>query len=165
VLAFSKVSRDEMELKPVEVRDLIGQIIHERPELQPPQAEIRVEGPWPAVLGHEASLTQCLTNLLANAVKFVAPGVKPKVRIRAETKGQEVRLWFEDNGIGIEPSAQTKLFGMFQRLHAAKNYEGTGIGLAIVHKAIERMHGKVGVESKPGQGSKFWIQLPAVANG
>ena len=65
----------------------------------------------------------------------------------------------EFNGIGIEPELQGKLFGIFQRLRPNEGYEGTGIGLAIVRKAVERMHGKIGVESEPGKGSKFWIQL------
>lgn len=161
VLALSRVSQDRIQIRPLKLQPLLEQVIQERPELQPPRVEIRIEAPMPAVLGHEASLVQCFTNLLANAVKFVAPGVQPKVRIWSERIGDEVRLWFEDNGIGIEPASQGRLFGMFQRLHPYHQYEGTGIGLAIVRKAIERMHGSAGVESEPGRGSRFWIQLPA----
>jgi len=71
-----------------------------------------------------------------------------------------VRLWFEDNGIGIDKDSQARLFGIFQQLHPSKAYPGTGIGLAIVRKAAERMNGTVGVESEPGKGSHFWLQLP-----
>jgi signal transduction histidine kinase len=70
-----------------------------------------------------------------------------------------VRLWFEDNGIGIEKQSQERLFGLFQRLHPTGDYEGTGIGLAIVRRAVERMGGKVGVESELNHGSKFWVEL------
>src|SRR6185436_4538853 len=102
--------------------------------------------PFLPMLGHEASLTQCIANLLGNAVKFVARGVKPQVRIYSETVGGQVRLWIEDNGIGIEPGQQQKVFQMFHRLHSTEAYAGTGMGLAIVRKAAERMSGDSGVE-------------------
>jgi signal transduction histidine kinase len=143
----------------VNVEKQILDLIQERPELQPPNAEITIQSPLPPMQAHEASLTQCLTNLLDNAVKFVAPGVKPRVRIWSAPIGGQVRLWIEDNGIGIEPAAQSKVFEMFHRLHGEREYEGTGIGLAIVRKAVERMNGQTGVESEPGRGSRFWLQL------
>src|SRR5207249_11401036 len=86
-------------------------------------------------------------------------GTAPQVRIWAEEKQPWVRLWVEDNGIGIEKQAQGRLFGVFQRLHPASDYEGTGIGLAIVRRAVERMGGTVGVESEPNRGSRFWVEL------
>src|SRR5262249_8081014 len=110
------------------------------------------------------SLSQAISNLLNNAVKFVAPGVTPKIRLRAERPDGDVRLWIEDNGIGIKPEYQHRLFSVFERIHPEKNYEGTGIGIAILRKAAERMGGKVGVESEGETGSKFWIQLPAAPN-
>jgi len=101
-------------------------------------------------MANEAGLAQCFSNLLANAVKFVKPGKVPHVRVSAETHGSLVRFWFKDNGIGIPFEYQERIFGMFQQLD--KSYEGTGIGLALVRKTAERMDGKVGVESEPGQG-------------
>jgi PAS domain S-box-containing protein len=162
VLALSRVSRAELRLMPVDVEKLLAEIPHERPELQPPRAVIRVEHPLLPMLGDEASLTQCITNLLGNAVKFVLPGVVPEVRVRSEALGGDVRLWFEDNGIGIPSEAQARLFGMFERVHSEPGYEGTGIGLAIVRKAVERMNGQAGLQSEPGKGSQFWVQLPGV---
>ncbi len=108
-------------------------------------------------MGNEAGLTQCFSNLLGNAVKFVEPDKVPKVRVWAERKGEYVRLWFEDNGIGIAKEHQDLIFTMFQQLD--KDYEGTGIGLALVRKVVERMKGKAGVESEEGKGSRFWIEL------
>ncbi|MDB6109438.1 MAG: hypothetical protein JWR69_1188 [Pedosphaera sp.] len=160
VLAMTRISREEVELETVDVEKLIRDIIEERPEFQPARAGIELQSPLLPVRGHEACLTQCLTNLLGNAVKFVARDVRPRVRIWAEPRGDWVRLWIEDNGIGITEDAQRKLFQMFNRIHSGDEYEGTGIGLAIVRKAIERMGGKAGAESEPGKGSRFWLELP-----
>lgn len=157
VLTFSRVGRADLILEPVDVEELLRGILQAYPQFQPPSAEIRVEGRLPQVMGNEASLTQCLTNLLCNAVKFVNPGVIPKVKIWAECKEGRARLWFEDNGIGIAPEYRDKVFGIFQRL--SNNYEGTGMGLAIVHKAAERMSGQVGFESEVGKGSNFWLEV------
>ena len=110
-------------------------------------------------MGHETSLGQVVSNLLNNAAKFVAPGVKPRVRVRTERVGKNVRVWFEDNGIGIKPEFHERIFQMFQRLHPERKYEGTGIGLTIVRKAVEKMGGKVGFESDGRNGSRFWIEL------
>ena len=91
-----------------------------------------------------------------------APGVKPRVRVYSETHDGRVRLCVEDNGIGIEKEAQRRLFEMFQRIHTGTEYEGTGIGLAIVRKSAERMRGEVGLESEVGRGSRFWVELAEV---
>jgi signal transduction histidine kinase len=98
-----------------------------------------------------------------NAVKFVVAGTTPRLQIWTEKRGGNVRLWIEDNGIGIKPEYQHRLFGMFERVHQDRRYDGTGIGLAIVRKAVEKMGGTVGVQSDGITGSSFWIELPAVA--
>jgi len=162
VLSFARLSRQEIRLEPIDVDRLVQEVIQERPELQPSDAEIQVESPLLKVRGHAASLTQCVTNLLDNAVKFVAPGVKPRVRVFTEQQNGRVRLCVEDNGIGIEKEAQRRLFDMFQRVHTGDEYEGTGIGLAIVRKSAERMGGGVGLESEAGRGSRFWVDLAGV---
>lgn len=156
VLAFSRVSRQHIELHPVDVDKLVRDALS-RPELQTPGAEITVAGPLQPMMGHSPSLSQCVTNLVGNAMKFVAPGANPRVRISSEVLGERVRLWIEDNGIGIEPADQARIFDIFQRLRS--DYEGTGIGLAIVKKAAERMGGTVGVMSELGKGSRFWLEL------
>ena len=160
VLAFARVSRQDIAVEPLNVDKIVHDIIEERPELHVPKAEIDVASPLLPVIGHDASLTQCLTNLLDNAVKFVRPGVKPKVRVSTETRDGFVRINIRDNGIGIDAEGQRRLFAVFQRLASAQTYQGTGVGLAIVRKAAERMGGRVGVESAPGQGSTFWVELP-----
>jgi signal transduction histidine kinase len=215
VLQYSRLARSELRLGPVDVQALLRGIIETYPSFQPPQVEIQIEGTLPRVLGNEAALTQCFSNLLGNAVKFVAPGRRAQVRVWAEASGSpksedrrpkegrrpkseaqhevsgatrdksagtqqvsagleggtaegggmtsqpppSVRLWFADNGIGIPKEAQSRIFNMFQRLD--KSYDGTGVGLTVVRKAVEKMGGKVGLESEVGKGSRFWLELRA----
>ncbi len=161
VLTYSRLSRGEMQLHSVSLNKLVHDILQQYPEMQPPRSQIAVQEPLPSVMAHEPSLAQVISNLLANAVKFVPPGETPRIRVHAENGGARVRLWVEDNGIGIKPEHQNRLFGVFQRIHSDKAYEGTGIGLAIVRKGIERMGGTVGVQSDGLTGSQFWIELPA----
>jgi signal transduction histidine kinase len=189
VLQYSRLARSELRLGPVDVQALLRGIIETYPAFQPPQVEIQIEGTLPSVLGNEAALTQCFSNLLGNAIKFVAPGTRPQVRVWAEAKASPksevrspkegrnpkaepqaellgagigqgpaaVRLWFADNGIGIPKDAQQRIFNMFQRLD--KSYDGTGVGLTVVRKAVEKMGGKVGLESELRHGSRFWVEL------
>ncbi len=157
-LNYTKLLHQELPIEPVNLSRLIRSLIESYPNLHPDTAEIHLEEPLPVVLGSESLLTQCFSNLLGNAVKFVAPGARPHIRVRAEpVKEQSVRIWVEDNGVGIPDGVRDRLFGMFQRFNT--DYEGTGIGLAIVRKVTEQMGGSVGVESELGKGSRFWVQL------
>jgi signal transduction histidine kinase len=111
-------------------------------------------------MGNEALLAQCVSNLLSNGAKFVSPGTTPRLEVSAEAiKKDSIRVWFKDNGIGVAPENHDRIFGLFERIHPVGEYEGTGIGLTIVRKAIERMGAQVGFDSKPGHGSNFWILL------
>lgn len=159
VLTYSRIVREQVRLQPIDLDRLAHQLIDENPVLQPPQADVSLASPLEPVLGHEAYLMQVISNLVYNAVKFVAPGQRPVVRIWTESSDTEVRLYVRDNGIGIPAEAQERMFGMFERMHGEKAYEGTGIGLTIVRKAVERMGGSVGVQSAPNQGSTFWVAL------
>jgi signal transduction histidine kinase len=168
-VAYSNVLLDRGAFVPVNLGRMARQAVHSFPELQPSVADVCVEEPLPVVLGNEAALMHCLNNLLENAAKFVARGVRPRVRIWAESlpprpsphpgdpPGLLARLWVEDNGIGIAPEHQARIFETFHRLD--QSYQGTGIGLAIVRKAAERMGGHLGVESELGKGSRFWLEL------
>ena len=158
VLTFSRVARSEFEPQKVEVAKLVRRIVEQYPGMQVPEAQIEI-GPLHDVLGHEPSLTQAFANLLNNAIKFVPPNVTPKVRVWSELNSERVRFWISDNGIGIEPKYQHRLFKMFERIRPGKTYEGTGVGLAIVRKAVERMGGSVGVESDGLSGTRFWFEL------
>lgn len=159
VLTYSRLLRSEIILQPVNLDDLVRLIVTTYPNLQANGAEIAIERPLPVVLANEAGLTQCISNLLSNAVKFVASGGTARVRVRADEIDGDVRLWIEDNGIGIAPVDHARVWNIFTRIGRARDYDGTGIGLAIVRKAVERMNGKIGMESALGHGSKFWIRL------
>jgi signal transduction histidine kinase len=126
---------------------------------QAAHAKINIQAPLPKVTGNPTALKQVLENLLANATKFVLPGVVPQVEVFAKERNGWVRVHIKDNGIGIDPQYHERIFRVFERL-AGKEYPGTGIGLAIVQKGVERMGGRAGVESEPGKGSCFWIELP-----
>jgi PAS domain S-box-containing protein len=164
LLAFSRLSRSEVRLEPLSVETALDDVCAAlEPEIKARQAEIVVERPLPRVMGYLPVLDQVFINLLTNALKFVAPDTTPRIRIWSE-KGASgmARIWVEDNGIGIAPEHQQRIFRPFERLHGGSKYPGTGIGLAIVLKAVERLGGRVGVESRPGCGSRFWIDLARV---
>ncbi len=168
-LNYSRTIRQEIPTEPVDLSELVPDLVDTYPNLLPDKADIKIEGKLPTVIGNEAALTQCFSNLLGNAVKFSKPGAKARIRVRADppkSQGQPetarngtfARIWIEDEGIGVPKDSLERIFGMFQR--AARGYEGTGVGLAIVRKVVERMGGKVGVESELGKGSRFWVELP-----
>lgn len=161
VLSYSVIARSKFKVYPVDLDLLTREIIEQYPGFQMPDADVQIEGKLPRVMANEATLTQCISNLVGNAIKFVPPGNTPKVRIRAEVANEEVTIWFVDNGIGIAPEDLDRIFGIFIKIHSAETYAGTGIGLSIVRKSAEKMHGKVGVESTVGEGSRFWIKLKA----
>lgn len=163
LLTYSRLSQGEINVEPVPLSQVLTEVLAElEPEISKRQAQIEIEKVLPIVQANPLILLQVLTNLLSNAVKFVAEGVQPQVRVWAEQREERIRLWIEDNGIGIAPDKQQQIFRPFTRLHGREEYPGTGIGLAIVSKGIERIRGQVGVESQLGQGSRFWIELPAV---
>jgi len=160
LLAYSRLSRTDMALSPVPLEEAVDSILSRmQGVIGERNAAITVERPLPAVRAHRATLQQCLINLVNNALKFTAPGDAPDIRIRAETNGARVRCWVEDRGIGVAPDHHERIFRVFERLHGSETYPGTGIGLAIVKKGVERMEGQVGVESAAGQGSRFWFEL------
>ncbi|MBD2199699.1 MULTISPECIES: PAS domain S-box protein [Calothrix] len=165
LLAYSRLSQTEIQLQIVDLTTLVSEILQQlEPERQAKQAEITVTQPLPQVIAQRTILTQVLINLLTNSLKYVATGVKPQIEVWTEKRQDWVRIWIADNGIGIEPEFQERIFGVFERLHSSDTYSGTGVGLAIVQKGIERLGGRVGVESELGKGSRFWLELIPIQN-
>jgi len=160
VLTYSRVSKSEVKTEPIDLDEVIQDVIKESQTMRRTEAHVVIQRPLHKVEGHQAYLTQCMSNLLENAVKFVPKDRSPEVVIRTELQEAHVRIWIEDNGIGIDPAHHARIFQMFGRINPQTDYEGTGIGLSIVKKAAERMGGSVGLESALGRGSRFWIELP-----
>ena len=161
LLQYSRLGRAPLRIEPLNVALCL------KAALQPldvaiaaSRASIAVKRPLPSVLGDAAILETVLAQLVSNALKFVDRSVSPKVHISGSTNKEVVRIWISDNGIGIAPAYHQRIFGVFERLHSTEEYPGTGIGLALVSKGVERMAGSVGVESDIGEGSRFWIELP-----
>lgn len=161
ILSYSQLSRAQPELRTINLDETIRDILHAHGDFHPDKADIQIESTLPVVRGTDTLLTQCFSNLLHNATKFVAPGTKPRIRISGRVQGETARIEIADNGIGIAPEATLRIFEPFQRENA--DYDGTGIGLAIVQKVIDQLDGRVGVESRPGEGSRFWVELKASA--
>jgi PAS domain S-box-containing protein len=160
LLTYSRLARSQINVERVNLRDLVLQIVHELNfQIIDAKARVQVEDFSFSVCGHILTLRTSIENLISNALKFRKPKIAPSIRIWAEAREGFVRLWVEDNGIGIAPAYHHQIFGIFNRLHKPAEYPGTGVGLAIVQKGIERMGGQVGLESEAGKGSRFWIEL------
>jgi signal transduction histidine kinase len=160
---YTKILNDRLPIEPIDLDRLVRDIVETDPATHAGNMRVEINGSLPMVMGNVALLTQCVSSLLSNAAKFVAPGVSPRLEIRAEERDSSwIRVWFKDNGIGIAPEHHERIFGIFSRIHSDSEYEGTGIGLSIVQKTVERMGGRVGVESRLHEGSSFWIELKKV---
>ena len=160
VLSYTKILHVKLPMERVDLDRLVRDLVETFPNGQPIKPEIRIHGTLPAVMGNEALLAQCVSNLLSNGAKFIAPGTTPHLEVSAETmKDASIRVWFKDNGIGIAPVNHERIFRLFERIQPASEYEGTGIGLSIVRKAAERMGAQIGFDSELGKGTRFWIQL------
>lgn len=157
VLAYARTSRGELKLEPVEMDPLLEEVVRQyTPEAA---GNIQIRHPLGQVQGSRTLLTQVVSNLLGNAVKFVPAGAPPNVEVWSERADGRVRIFFKDAGVGIPAEARQKVFGIFEKGHG-NAYPGTGIGLAIVKRALERMDGRVSFDSAVNQGSTFWIELP-----
>lgn len=164
LLAYSRLQRTTIEPRIVDMARTARRIVADARTEFGDVVEIALPETMPFVLAEPAVLGQVITNLVTNAAKFRRAGATAHVRLRTETLGDRVRLWVEDDGIGIAPEHHARIFDVFERLHGEEAYSGTGIGLAIVKKGVECMGGTFGVESGLDKGSRFWIELPAGGN-
>jgi signal transduction histidine kinase len=161
LLSYSQISLKDIHIARVDTGRLFKEVEAEMAaEIKKVDGQVIIEGYLPEVMANHGILTQITINLLSNALKFVKSGVQPRIRVWAEKTGDKARLCINDNGIGIAPADQKRIFDVFVRLHGMDSYPGTGIGLASVRRGIERLGGSCGVESVLGQGSTFWLELP-----
>lgn len=199
LLKFSKIARQDVELAPVDISEVVADVVQVTPLLS---AAVEVKDPLGVARAQRTLLQQCLSNLFDNALKFARQGEPLKIvvhseRIAAASSGAEpltahpfhpsiapraadprdplsgggdgstrnrsprLRIWVQDNGIGIAPHSHQKIFGIFERVSGLENVEGTGIGLAIVARSMQQMGGSCGVESTLGHGAKFWLDFEA----
>ena len=166
LLELGRMGTMEVPSEPVELEELIRKVMGLLDaELKSKRAEVRCKSPLLPVRASSVMLEQVLTNLLENALKFVPSTTIPRVEVWSEQRDRMIRVCVRDNGIGMKPEHIKKLFQPFTRLVNGTEYPGTGIGLAIVRKGVERMGGRVGVDSEPGKGSCFWLELPSVTKG
>ena len=159
LLEYSRIMREQLTLQPVSVGEIVKDVLSMNTVPNGSRLKLTVGDNLLPVVAQPTLLSQCLSNLLSNAIKFVPENTEPRVNVCTETREDRVRIWVEDNGIGIDPAYHHKVFGLFERVGDVSQHEGTGIGLAIVARAVERMGGRCGVESSLGEGSRFWIEL------
>jgi two-component system sensor histidine kinase/response regulator len=186
LLAYSRLARAEFEPSPVDLDIAVREVLNElHKDIKDKQATVEVISPLGKALGYQPIIKQIFSNLIGNALKFMATDTTPHLRISSEVVGRGVvagtpvpeppnapkrlgenaspylRVSIQDNGIGIHPEHHKKIFGLFERLHPQHTFPGTGIGLALVRKGLERLGGEVRVDSAPGRGSRFWFDLPS----
>ncbi|HEX6833246.1 MAG TPA: ATP-binding protein, partial [Rudaea sp.] len=168
LLAYSRVAKREMQLRSLATGDVVAGVLADL-ETRIEQAHAVIDcGPLPMVYAEETQLRQLFQNLIANAIKFSRPGVAPRITVRGETfrpsdpldRRNWVRLTVSDNGIGFDNRYADRIFAAFQRLHGRGEYEGSGIGLAIVRRIAERHGGNVFASGVAGEGATFTIELP-----
>ncbi len=160
LLDYSRLSFDALELQPIDLKEVISAVMEQvGPALKEVEAEITIDGDLPTVMAQKTILAQILANLVTNAAKFVPEERSPEIVIRCDEREERVRIWVEDNGIGVPEGQEDRIFGVFERLDQVSDRPGTGIGLAIVHRGMERIGGETGVERR-AVGSAFWVDVP-----
>ena len=160
LLQYTRIIRSE---NPFEKVDLNTEVQHVLSDLEfaidESGASVEI-AKFPDILGNRIQLRQLFQNLIGNGLKYVAPGVKPAIRVEAKIMNKALEISFVDNGIGIKPEHVERIFQPFKRLHKRNEYKGTGIGLALCKKIVEQHNGTISVKSEYGKGSAFVVQLP-----
>lgn len=161
LLAFSKIERTEIQKNEIDTKQLVETVWNELSNTIPHCAQLKTLQ-MHNVHADNALLRQVIVNLLSNAIKYSAKSDKPSVTINSEIKGDDVIYSIADNGIGFDMKHAQKLFGVFQRLHGTNDFEGTGVGLAIVQRIVNKHQGRVWAEAEFGKGATFYFALPKI---
>jgi signal transduction histidine kinase len=161
LLAYSRLERRELKAESIELAPLINSLVAEkRREAAQHSIDFVVDVNGAVVLADASGLAQGLRNYLDNAIKFTDKIEQPRIEIGSSENGESCLLWVRDNGIGFDMKHHDRIFDIFQRINSPDDYPGTGIGLAIVRKAMERMGGRAWAESEPGHGATFYLEIP-----
>jgi signal transduction histidine kinase len=161
LLAYSRMERRSLASNQVHPLALVQTLLAEQAEeVTARGVRVIVNMPDVVIKADPEGLGQVLRNLLDNALKFTGKSSDPHIEIGGQEKEKTCVLWVRDNGIGFDMQYHDRIFGIFQRLQKADDYNGTGIGLAIVQKAIQRMGGRIWAESAPGKGATFYLEVP-----
>jgi signal transduction histidine kinase len=161
LLDYSHLDRRTMGSDAVEVQPLIERLLElYAPDIERHSVEIEQQVEALTLRLDREGLKLALRNLIGNALKFSSSAASPRVEIGAMQRGQNCLIWVKDNGVGFDMQYHDRIFGIFQRLHRAEDYPGTGVGLALVSKAVQRMGGRVWAQSEPGKGATFFLEFP-----
>ncbi|GEM_PF-1528827 len=165
LVAYSRVTSNAKPSEPVDLNALLEELrtLELATRIEETKGTIRVPEPLPSVMADSAQVRRLLQNLIGNALKFTKENIPPEITIKANAANDGmVQIEVEDNGIGIDKKYHEQIFTMFKRLHARGTHDGSGIGLAVCKKIVERYNGQIGIRSKQGKGSTFWFTLPGV---
>lgn len=162
LLAFARIGRQSMVKSPIDVTKMVNSIIKELQAAEPARTVNVTMHSLPKVHGDISMIRQMFVNLLSNAFKFTRHQGNPIIEIGCTSKGDENICYVRDNGAGFDMQYKDKLFGVFQRLHTTDEFEGTGVGLAIVQRVIHRHSGRVWAEGEVGKGATFYVTLPKI---
>jgi light-regulated signal transduction histidine kinase (bacteriophytochrome) len=161
LLAYSRIGTSALARQPVQagaaVATALGQL---KTVIAEAQAAIEVKGPLPVVMADPTQLASLFQNLIGNGIKYRRPEARPEITIGVQDRGKEWAFYVRDNGIGIDAQYHHQIFELFKRLHPRAHYQGTGIGLSVCKRVVERHGGHLWVDSRPGSGSTFWFALP-----
>lgn len=161
LLDYSRLERSDLALASVEPRAVIDALLEEyADDISAQGVAVRVTANCAPVLADRSGLTMALRNLIGNALKFTRGATRPELEIGCSEDATSHRLWVRDNGEGFDMKYREQIFAVFQRLHHGEEYPGTGVGLAIVRKAMERIGGRAWAESEPGKGAIFYLEIP-----
>lgn len=161
LLAYSRLERRELTTDRVELTPIVNSLVEEkRRETAQRSIDFVIDVNGATALADSSGLAQSLRNYLDNAIKFTGKVAQPRIEVGSKENAESCLLWVRDNGIGFDMKHHDQIFNIFQRLNVTRDYPGTGIGLAIVRKAMERMGGRAWAESKPGHGATFYLEIP-----
>jgi len=163
VLLYSRIGKQSKPLRPIDCEDILDQVVANLATSIQESGVIVTRDPLPTVMANDSLLIELFQNLIGNAVKFRGKKL-PGIHIKAEKKGSDWVFSVRDNGIGVDPRHAERIFQIFQRLHGRNKYPGTGIGLAVCKKIVERFGGRIWVESETGKGSTFYFTIPIEEN-